>query len=134
MENKAKIAGILSIVSGAFGIVGFFVLVMIALFLGVSGGILSTDQTLNEALGGVQVIGILQTIYLVYGIICLILGVLGIIGGVFSIRRKAWGLALAGAIAGVFTFLPAGVAAIIFVVMGKGEFSRSQPQIPVAQP
>ena len=48
--------------------------------------------------------------------------VLGIIGGVYALQRKYWGLALAGAIAGSISFFPCGIVAIIFTAMAKPEF------------
>jgi hypothetical protein len=135
-ENKAKIAGILSIVSGVFGILGFISLMFVVAIIGMSNGLFSSDAFLNGLNGFLedQVIGLVQAMYIVTGIFSLILGVLGIIGGIFSIKRKAWGLALAGAIAGVFTFFPTGVAAIIYVAMGKNEFYSSKPQFSSPQP
>ena len=56
----------------------------------------------------------------------LILGIVAIIGGVFAIRRKTWGLALAGAICAVLV-LPAfllGVLAVVFVTLSRAEFER----------
>ena len=52
----------------------------------------------------------------------LILGVVALAGGIFALRRKSWGMALAGSIA---AFLPSGILgilAIIFVVLSRNEF------------
>ena len=52
----------------------------------------------------------------------LILGIVAITGGIYSLRRKVWGMALAGSIA---AFLPSsvlGLVAIIFVALSKKEF------------
>jgi hypothetical protein len=131
--NKSKIAGILSIVSGAFGILGFVALMFVVAVIGMTNGLFSNDLLLS-GMQETQVIGFLQAIYIVSGIISLILGILGIVGGIFSIRRKAWGLALAGAIAGIFTFLPTGIAAVIYIAIGKDEFSSSNQQFSPPQP
>ncbi|MCJ7669957.1 MAG: QVPTGV class sortase B protein-sorting domain-containing protein [Dehalococcoidia bacterium] len=50
----------------------------------------------------------------------IILGIIAIVGGIYATKRRTWGLALAGSICA----LPAGlgILAIIFVIMGKGEF------------
>jgi hypothetical protein len=56
------------------------------------------------------------------GFIILLIGVLGIIGGIISLRRRHWGAALAGAIAGSVTFWPCGIVAVIFISLGKSEF------------
>jgi hypothetical protein len=58
-----------------------------------------------------------------------ILSIVAVIGGVFAIRKRAWGFALAGAICGFIVGLPLvapaillGIPAIIFVALGKGHF------------
>jgi len=53
----------------------------------------------------------------------IILGIIAIIGGTYALRRRIWGLALAGSICaliGPWGLL--GLLAIIFVSLGKGEF------------
>ena len=58
-----------------------------------------------------------------------VLSIVAIIGGVFAIRKRVWGLALAGAICGFIVGLPLvapaillGIPAIIFVALGKRQF------------
>jgi hypothetical protein len=58
-----------------------------------------------------------------FGIPSLILGIVAIVGGIYALRRQAWGLALTGsifALIGPWGIL--GLLAIIFVSLGKGEF------------
>jgi hypothetical protein len=50
-----------------------------------------------------------------------VLGILAIVGGVSAIRRKRFGLSLAGAICALLSGL-LGVLAVIFVALGKREF------------
>jgi hypothetical protein len=52
-----------------------------------------------------------------------VIGIIALIAGIFTLRRKHWGFALAGAILALFPIIPLGVLAIIFVSMGKKEFS-----------
>ena len=63
----------------------------------------------------------------------IILGLIAIVGGIFAIRRRAWGLALAGAICAIVPPHPwgfliwtpiLGILAVVFVVSSKSEFSR----------
>jgi len=57
------------------------------------------------------------------GVILLILGVIAIIGGASALKRKSWGLALAGSICALFNPVGIlGILAIIFVAIGKSEF------------
>ena len=54
----------------------------------------------------------------------LCLSALAIVGGIYALRRKKWGLALTGSIAALivpwFWFL--GIAAIVFTALSKSEF------------
>lgn len=59
----------------------------------------------------------------------IILSIVAVVGGVFSIRKRAWGFALAGAICGFVVGLPfiapailLGIPAIVFTALGKGQF------------
>ncbi|MBA7715374.1 hypothetical protein ES703_124415 [subsurface metagenome] len=56
------------------------------------------------------------------GIPMCVVAIFAIIGGIFAIRRRIWGLALAGSICALLTTGILGTLAIIFVAMGKGEF------------
>ena len=50
------------------------------------------------------------------------LGVVAVIGGIYALRGRMWGLALAGAICSAFLAAPVGVLAIIFISITKREF------------
>ncbi len=59
----------------------------------------------------------------------IILSIVVIVGGVFAIRKRAWGFALAAAICGFIVGLPViapaiflGIPAIVFTALGKGQF------------
>jgi len=99
---KGTTAGILTIIGGICGIaVGAILATVGAAFLmGIPG---------LELMAGIGV-----------GIIAI--GVVALIAGIFTLRRKSWGFALAGAILALFPIIPLGVLAIIFVAMGKSEF------------
>ena len=56
--------------------------------------------------------------------VIVIAGILAIVGGIYAIRRKIWGLALAGSICAtlsLYTFY-LGILAIIFIALSKNEF------------
>ena len=50
------------------------------------------------------------------------LGVFTLIGGIYALRARIWGLALAGAICAAFPVGPAGALAIVFISLTKREF------------
>jgi membrane associated rhomboid family serine protease len=56
------------------------------------------------------------------GLFILILAIMSITGGIFALLRKAWGVALAGAITALYAFGIFGILAIIFVTLAKDEF------------
>lgn len=100
---KGTTAGILTIIGGCAGI-GFgaiFATAGTAFLLGVPG------LELMAGIGG--------------GIIAI--GVIALIAGIFTLRRKSWGFALAGAILALFPLIPLGVLAIIFISLAKKEFA-----------
>ena len=47
-------------------------------------------------------------------------GIIALVGGVFALKRKAWGVALAGAICSMSFLL--GIPALVFLAMSKNEF------------
>ena len=108
---KPTTAGILSIFAGAIGVIigiGFAAIGAIEKGLLAQFGI----PYLGQLMAGVAAVPI-------------VLGIVGIIGGIYALRRKVWGLALAGAICALF-ILPFGILvgllAIIFLTLGKNEF------------
>ena len=125
MQNNARIGGILSIVAGAFAV--FYLIGL--LFMVLVFSIAETDTRFyydgyRYADGSFIIV---MVIWIAFAAFFIIMGALGVIGGIFAIKRKHWGLALAGAIGGTITFFPVGVPAIIFVALGKGEFETGSP-------
>jgi len=103
---KPTTAGILTIIGGGVGIgIGAFV----ATIGGITGALTGLVW-----LGGIgaPLIGI---------------GIVAIIGGIYAMRRRAWGFALTGAILAIICGGPLGILATIFVSMGKKEFGKPQP-------
>jgi hypothetical protein len=105
---KPTTAGILGIIAGVVGVIFGIVLAV----LGTTGGGILAIFGL-PALGG-----------LIAGAtaIPLILGIVAIVGSIYALMRRHWGLALAGSICSIFCVWFLGIPAIIFVIMGKGEF------------
>lgn len=108
MENKTwkpTTAGILSIIAGAMQTIGGIVVAVV-------GG----------TIAGLPTVPIMPRIFGIIAIPIIILGILAIVGGIYALKRKVWGLALAGCICSLFGPWFLGIPAIIFVAMGKGEF------------
>jgi hypothetical protein len=95
---KPTVGGILAIISGVSGIIMGLIVVAIGIpYFVVLGGAMAAPS--------------------------IVFGIIAIIGGIYALQRKIWGLAIAGSICALFS--PAGILgipAIIFVSLGKNEF------------
>jgi hypothetical protein len=98
---KPTTAGILDIVAGVLQLI-------IGIGVAVLGGV-------GGAFIGMAWLSALGAPLIVFGIVA-------IVGGIFALRRKIWGLALAGSICALIGPWILGIPAIIFVILGKGEF------------
>jgi len=117
MKNtwKPTVAGILNIVAGSFGLIlGLLVVLGLGVFAIVDSGSSSYTQQFP--------IVITATIVITLAIVSLIVSILAIIGGIYALQRKKWGLALTGSIAAFFGSSPLGIAAIVLTALSKNEF------------
>ena len=129
MGNKSQIGGVLAIISGALGVLGGLGWYLFSPLLNtiIQQDPESYNITPDE-------LSVLSGFFIFWGTLTLLLGVLAIIGGTFAVRRKVWGMALTGAIASIFTFLPLGIASVILVSMGKHEFASPVTPVPATTP
>lgn len=109
---KPTVAGILTIIAGLLGL-------LIGIGLAVGFGLMGMMIGMIPGFPG----GLLALI----GIPGIILGIVAILGGIYALRRRLWGLALAGSICALLFTLPflgwiLAILAIIFVSLAKGEF------------
>ena len=117
---KPMVAGILNIVSGALRILGSIaVLIGIMFFIPVAT---SVGPGPVPEFGRWLIPGVLETILVIATVFLLIVGIMPIIGGIYALQRKKWGLALAGSIVAIFGSSVMGILATIFVAMAKDEF------------
>ena len=109
---KATVAGILNVIAGVFGLLGGLVLVVL--------GSVGSEFLAYLGCGMPQLAPL--AFLLATGLPLLILGILALIGGIYALRRKIWGLALAGSIATVVFAPLLGILAIIFIALAEKEF------------
>ena len=103
---KPIVAGILNIVVGAGAVLGTIVMGII---------ILVADAFAGEGLGWLVPL---------VGIPLLILAAVAITGGVYAVKRRRWGWALAGSIATALMSNLLGIVSIILVAISKEEFAE----------
>lgn len=112
--------GVLSIIGGVLEVIAGGIVVGIGIH-NIIGGTLWPLQHITW--GPWEEIGVvfLPAIFFIVGIIILVLGAIGMAGGVSAVKRKSFGLSLAGAICVLPTVL-LGILAVIFVSVSKKEF------------
>jgi len=115
---KPTVAGILEIIEGAGSLIGSLVLLLLALILANA----TSWAGLSEEDFDMLTVGPAAVFFLILGICVAVLGILELIGGVFALNRRKWGLALAGSIAAALPLNVLGILAIIFLAMSKDEF------------
>ena len=119
---KPTVAGILNIVAGVPGLLGAIgVIIGIIVFVPVGGAPFLADMWRDLGDLGIGP-NLLIIILVIAAIFSAILGILPLIGGIYALQRKKWGLALAGSIVAIFGASVMGILATIFIVMAKDEF------------
>jgi len=114
---KPIMAGILDIVSGAIGMVGgVYFVVLTSVFRSISD-IMRADPVIIE-----QTEQLLSRLFAIPFVLVFI-GIIAIIGGVYSLQRRIWGLALAGAICSCIVFPIFGLPSIIITGLAQEEFN-----------
>ncbi|HUW44203.1 MAG TPA: hypothetical protein VMW50_00245 [Dehalococcoidia bacterium] len=104
--------GILSIIGGALEVIGGVIIVLIV----------KTTVIPPLPLGGrFDIIPVIPTWLFIAALPLIVLGIIAIVGGISAIRRKSFGLSLAGAICALPSNI-LGILAIIFVSLSKREF------------
>lgn len=115
---KPTVAGVLCILAGAAD-VGLGILILVA------GGIVRQAFAFSEVARLVDLVIVISPLWFV-------LGIVAIVGGVYALRRKVWGLALAGSICALSGCSLFGILAIIFVAMAREEFDQRPGASPGA--
>jgi hypothetical protein len=112
--------GILSIIAGAFEVIGGVIMVVLT----IRAEILLRLPIMPFHPGGwfEHYIPVTPFWLIIVGMPLLVLGIIAIVGGVSALRRKNFGLSLAGAICALIPLNLLGLLAVIFVSLGKREF------------
>lgn len=111
MEKKTWMpttAGILDIISGSFGLIAFCV-------LAIAGGIVRFAPNIPK---------FLPPMFMGLALPLAIVGILAIVGGIYALQRRNWGLALAGSIAAFFPSWLLGIPAIVLTALSRDEFDK----------
>jgi hypothetical protein len=116
-SGKPKIAGVLLIISGSIGILGALIgaLILWAFSEGVAVGF---GDPGNAPL----------SLLLVLGIIVALPGLIAVIGGISALKRRRWGLTLAGSIGAMLYFTALGIPALVLLILSKKEFESRRSE------
>jgi hypothetical protein len=117
--------GILSIIGGAFEVIGGGMVVALIVSPGLRHALLPLPPMPWLPGGYEHIIPVIPTWVIIVGVPLLVLGIVAIIGGVSAIRRKSFGLSLAGAICALPSSI-LGILAVIFVSLAKREFEAEK--------
>jgi len=109
-------AGVMSIVAGAMGLIAVAFLITFGATFG--------DEIAREVLKSVGFwqSGVPLTIIGLISIPLIIINAVAIIGGIYALQRRFWGLALAGAICAILPAQVLGIIAVVFIAVSKKEF------------
>jgi len=114
---KPIMAGILDIVSGAIGMVGGVYFVVLTSVFRTMHEFMNIDPLIID-----QTEQIISRLFAVPFVLVFI-GIIAIIGGVYALQRRIWGLALAGSICSCVVFPFFGLPSIIITGLAQEEFS-----------
>jgi hypothetical protein len=115
--------GILSIVGGALEVIGGMIIVVLTIGIRILLRLAPLSFHLDDWLE--RIVPVLPPWLIIVGLPLLALGIVAIVGGVSAIRRKSFGLSLAGAICALPSNI-LGILAIIFVSVSKKEFEAKE--------
>lgn len=110
--------GVLSVVAGAFEINGGGTMLASAEF-GIQFRL--WDFALYPGIWLEHIIPVDSPWFIIMGVILVVLGVIAILGGIWALRRRSFGLALAGAVC-VLPLGILGILAIVCIALARREF------------
>jgi len=111
--------GVLSIIVGALEVIGGGIMVAL---ISLCTPLRLSCLPFHPHFGGACGMAGAPIWLIIVGGLFVVLGIIAIAGGVSAIRRRSFGLSLAGAICALIPFNLLGLLAVIFVSLGKREF------------
>ncbi len=112
-------AGVLCIISAAVRLILVLVLIIAMIVTG--------EFLIFTGLGFWLPLNVMAVLWIIT-VPLAVTGVLALVGGIFALQRKRWGLALAGSIAAFLPFGILGVIATIFTSLSRGDFKDQKAQ------
>ncbi|MCK4348930.1 MAG: hypothetical protein KAW47_09970 [Thermoplasmatales archaeon] len=126
--SKPLIAGILMIIAGALSVLMWVGLASMNVSL-IETTIMPEFESISSEYGSMTFSAeSIKDLFVICGSVGFFLSIFMILGGIMSIKRQMWGLALAGGILGLFTIGPLFVSSalsligLILVIISKNEF------------
>ena len=116
-------AGILNIIAGVLALLGALALIF-------AGTVMMTVPEMTAEPDDELPLALVSAMIWVLVVLSLIAGLLSIVGGIVALRRTGWAWPLAGAITALFSAMPIGALALIFVVMSEKELRGGRPSLP----
>ncbi len=117
------VAGILNIIAGVLALLGALGLIFV-------GTVTLTVPEMTAEPGDDLPLALVSGMIWALVVLSIIAGLLAIIGGIVALRRTGWAWPLTGAITALFSAMPIGVFALIFVVLSEKELRRGPPTLP----
>jgi hypothetical protein len=117
---KPTTAGIINLVCGIFLLIG-----CIAIFSvwGTPTATSFADYVMySMGQSGTLDTSYVNTVIVVIALACMVPGIISILGGICSVKRQFWGMALAGSISSFIYLLFFGLPAIVLTALSKDEF------------
>jgi len=115
--------GVLSIIGGALEVIGALLIGVLTVGVRILAGLAPIPFRPGDWWG--HVIPSIPFWFIIVGVPLLALGIVAIVGGVSALRRRSFGLSLAGAICALPSHI-LGILAIIFISLSKKEFEAKE--------
>ena len=122
---KPTTGGILNIITGSVHLLAALGVVIALIVIAAVGRAVFLDEMWNDLDRQGMGLGLLTFILGITIIFLVVIGILSLLGGIAALKRKNWGLALAGSIASIFGSNIIGILALVFIAMSKDEFVSS---------